>query len=226
MKIIVFEGLDKSGKHTISNHLAAHLKRIGFKVVQSEFHRYDTPTGKLIWDYLRNDDYNVSNETIQLIMTADKQAQQSWFKELEDDGVDFLILDRYILSQRVYATYFDLKAQEIPIKDYILSRASTTEYQLKELAEYNDMLLSKLRKPDLQIYLDISPEESLKRKGQHGDNDKYEQNLELHKLVRSEFQYYERMNENILKIDAMQKLDKVKRDTLAAFDVHVRNSRL
>ena len=43
--------MDKSGKHTASVQLAEYLIKLGYNVVQSEFHRYDTPTGKLIQDY-------------------------------------------------------------------------------------------------------------------------------------------------------------------------------
>lgn len=89
MKIITLEGLDKSGKHSVSIALKEYLKKLGYKVEQSEFHRYDTPTGKIIRQFLYGD-YNVSQETIELIMTADKFAQQDWFDELEENGTDFL----------------------------------------------------------------------------------------------------------------------------------------
>lgn len=159
MKIITFEGLDKSGKHTQSIRLTERLKREGYSIIHSEFHRYDTPTGKLIRDWLDHK-YNADQKTIELIMAADKQAQQAWFEELEKQNVDFLILDRYTTSQIVYAM-----ANGIP-------------------KEWIDQLQRYLRKPDIEIFIDIKPETSLLRKGKYGENDRYESNLELLKKVR------------------------------------------
>ena len=102
MKIIAVEGLDKSGKHTQTNMLCQYLKDQGYNTIKSEFHRYDTPTGELIMKWLKKE-WDVDQSTIELIMTADKQAQQKWFNELEQQGVDYLILDRYTGSQEVYS---------------------------------------------------------------------------------------------------------------------------
>ncbi len=186
MKIIAFEGLDKSGKNSASTYLASRFENAGFKVVQSEFHRYDTPTGKLIWDYLHGD-YKVSNETIQLIMAADKFAQQEWFSELEEQGVDVLILDRYTLSQKVYATYFNLIKNNIPVElydEYTLGKYNWDLTMFLKDEQWIESLISKVRKPDLTVYLDVSAEVSMNRKGQHGDNDLYESNKELLSTVR------------------------------------------
>jgi dTMP kinase len=171
MKIIVFEGLDKSGKHTQSKRLYRRLRRLGFKVVHSEFHRYDTPTGKLIrkWLYKK---YDVDQFTIELIMSADKQAQQKWFTQLESEGVDFLILDRYTASQICYST--------VNISD----------------AEWVNALSKNLRKPDLEIFINISPEESMRRKGKHGDNDRYESDRDFLASVQKTFLDYFSLSPN------------------------------
>ncbi|OQO83360.1 hypothetical protein BH739_16320 [Enterococcus casseliflavus] len=120
MKVIVFEGLDKSGKATQIQHFATLLKEQGKKVVTSEFHRYDTPTGKLIQDWLYHR-WDVDQKTIELIMLADKQAQQRWFNELEAEGVDFLLLDRYLDSQLVYGAYHDYLTMTTENKDHYLN---------------------------------------------------------------------------------------------------------
>lgn len=165
MKIIETEGLDKAGKYTQSKLLAEYLKSLGYKVVQSEFHRYDTPTGKLIRDYLYKQ-YEVNDKTIELIMTADKVAQQDWFEQLKQEGVDFLILDRYVGSQTSYAL-----AKGLPI-DFIQT------------------LSSLVVQPNLSIFLDISPELSMARKGKHGENDRYESDLAYLTKVRECYKEY------------------------------------
>lgn len=203
MKIIAFEGMDKSGKHTASVQLAEHLIELGYNVVQSEFHRYDTPTGKLIQDYLYGK-YKVSNETIQLIMSADKQAQQDWIQELEDSGVDFLILDRYYLSQKVYSNYF------IDKSNY------TSDKTLLYKGIYSDIIKC-FRKADITIYLDNTAETSMSRKGQHGENDLYEQNKELLEYVRSGYLKEVQKENQYLIISSEQSIEEVEKEMISKF---------
>lgn len=165
MKIIVIEGLDKAGKHTQVMRLVKYLLNKGLHVSSTDFHRYDSPTGQLIRKWLYKE-YDVDRATIELIMSADKQAQQSWFKSLELHGVDFLILDRYVGSQTCYAIASGLD------KEWVFS------------------LQGLLIKPDLEIFIDISPLESMSRKGKHGENDRFESDLQLLGKIRSEYHSY------------------------------------
>ncbi|OBG93864.1 dTMP kinase [Mycobacterium sp. E3298] len=164
IKIIAIEGLDKSGKYSAANMLLDRLTVDGYKVAKGEHHRYDQPTGELIMKWLKKE-YDVDQSTIELIMTADKQAQQKWYKQLEDEGYDFLILDRYTLSQLAYAN-----ANKIPVEWTV------------ELQRY-------MRKPDIDIVIDISPEVSMGRKGKHneGQNDRYESDRAMLEEVRSNY---------------------------------------
>lgn len=184
MKIIAIDGIDKSGKHSQTNLLEEHFRSIGKNVVKSEFHRYDTPTGELIMKWLTKE-WDVSQPTIELIMTADKQDQQKWFDELEAEGVDILILDRYVGSQQVY------------------SEANGID------PGWTKALQMYMRKPDIEIFIDIPAEVSMSRKGKHnnGENDRYESDLEMLKRVRTLFQ----KRENI-KINGMQSIENVHRD--------------
>lgn len=170
MKIIAFEGIDKSGKHTQSSILFNRLCKDGFKSELSEFHRYDQPTGRLIRDWLTKQ-YNVSQKTIELIMAADKQAQQEWFHHLEKNGCEYLVLDRYLTSQTVYG----------------------------EVAGGNAMWISDLQRfmepPDLEILLDIPADVSYLRANKRGANDRYEENIEFLHKVRMEYLscFYDKM---------------------------------
>lgn len=161
MRIIAIEGLDKSGKATQSKLLTDYLQGLGLKIVQSEFHRYDTPTGELIRQWLAKE-WEVDQLTIELVMSADKQAQQQWFAQLEEEEVDFLILDRYTGSQQVYSQANDVSPM------------------------WTAALQQNMRKPDVEIFIDIPAEESMSRKGKHnnGENDRYESDLEMLKRVR------------------------------------------
>jgi dTMP kinase len=196
MKIIALEGLDKSGKFSQSNLLFEYLKGKGYNVVKSEFHRYDTPTGELIMKWLKKE-WDVDQLTVELVMTADKQAQQKWFDELEAEGVDFLILDRYTGSQQVYSAANGVS----PI--------------------WTAMLQKYMRKPDLEIFIDIPAEESMARKGKHnnGENDRYESDLQMLKRVRDTF-----MKRNNIRIRGMQTVEEVHADILEIVDDYIARS--
>lgn len=161
MIIIEVEGLDKSGKKSQSDLLYKALYERGYNVEKSEFHRYETPTGELIRKFL-DGEYQVNQLAIECIMAADKYAQLDWFNEIKKT-TDVLILDRYLTSQFVYS-----KANGVEI-DFTLN------------------LLEHMPAPDFHVYLDVSPEESMRRKGKWGENDKYESDLELLTEVRNHY---------------------------------------
>ncbi|MFE7821382.1 dTMP kinase [Priestia megaterium] len=161
MMIITFEGLDKSGKKSQSELLYQALYERGYNVEKSEFHRYDTPTGQLIRKFL-DGEYQANQLAIECIMAADKYAQLDWFEEIKEK-TDVLILDRYLTSQFVYST-----ANGVDI-DFTLN------------------LLDRMPEPNFEFFLDISPEESMKRKGKWGENDKYESDNALLSKARDNY---------------------------------------
>lgn len=161
MMIITFEGLDKSGKKSQSELLYQALYERGYNVEKSEFHRYDTPTGQLIRKFL-DGEYQANQLAIECIMAADKYAQLDWFEEIKEK-TDVLILDRYLTSQFVYST-----ANGVDI-DFTLN------------------LLDRMPEPNFEFFLDIPPEESMKRKGKWGENDKYESDNALLSKARDNY---------------------------------------
>jgi len=195
MKIIAFEGLDKSGKNTSANHLVNYLKDKGSKVVIMDFHQYESPTGKLIMQYLQGT-YDVSKETIELIMAADKQAKQDYFNQLNKEGIDYLILDRYTGSQLVYSK------------------------SLGNDEEWIKSLISKMISPDLEIILDVPPEVSMARKGKHnnGENDKYESDFKLLTMVRENYLKYVEESDNRYVVNGNRPKSEVVEDVVKLFD--------
>lgn len=212
MEIINFEGLDKSGKKTQSDMLYEYLKSKGYKVYKTEFHRYDTPTGQLIRKWL-DKEYDVDQITIELIMTADKQAQQNLFKQLEKEGYDYLILDRYTWSQRVYSSATN------PFKGFNQSAYQTW---IENISKY-------IKEPDYVIYLDVSVEESMLRKGEHGENDRYESDKELLNRVREE--YLDMITGNIFsensyfRIDGSQPTEEVWEEVRDVFELNIKGDK-
>jgi dTMP kinase len=193
MKIIAIEGIDKAGKNSQSVLLSQFLTYQGHNVVQSEFHNYSTPTGQLIQKWLYKQ-WDADQATIELIMAADKQAQQVWFASLEQQGVDYLVLDRYTTSQRVYAHCNGMDPMWV------------------------DALQKYMRQPDIEIMLDLPVEESMSRKGQHGENDRYESDKDLLERVRNQL-LIEFNRANRFVIDALRPVDEIHRDIVSKLDL-------
>lgn len=159
MKIIALEGLDGSGKSTQIRLLQKFLHGKGFKAIVFKFPFYESPTGRLIKDYLEGK-LDVSAETFDLLQTADKQTLQYQFNSWEEQGIDFLILDRYTLTQMVYG-----EANGVDLA------------WIKKLQE-------KLRKPDFEVYIDIPVSLSMERSGK---TDRYEKDAEMLTRVRENY---------------------------------------
>lgn len=186
MKIIVFEGLDKSGKHTASLNFENKLKDQGYRVAKMEFPQYDSPIGQLIRDWLHNE-LDVDAHTFELLLAADKQSAQTKIQEFKDSGYDYLIMDRYIHSQLAYGSY-------------------------DNDASWVESLIKYTCKPDFVIYMDVSPDESMKRQGQHGDNDRYESDYDrLSKMSDAYNMAFAMtdMGDHLIRIDANQSLSNV-----------------
>lgn len=159
------EGLDKSGKKTQTELIKQYLIEKGYRVALVSFPRYETPVGQLLRNWLTGVS-KFDKYTFEYLMASDKQDFQHTMEEMEKDGVDFLILDRYTTTQLAFSL-----GSRLPL-DLTLA------------------LQRFMRKPDLEILLDISVETSVGRQGEHGDNDKYEGDKDLLFRVRQEYVSY------------------------------------
>lgn len=139
MKIIAFEGIDSAGKETQTKLLTEELRMRGFNVVSASFPRYALPIGGLIKDWLNNK-INIAPVAIHMLYEADRVDFQQAIEQLEDKGFDFLILDRYVLSNLAF-----VMAKGLDV-------------------EWFEILQKPVRKPDLTFILDVSSETSLSRK--------------------------------------------------------------
>lgn len=162
-KFIVFEGIDASGKGTISKMLAEHLQAKLFS-----FPNYSTPIGELIREYLQKKWWTVglyqespkhppvtqfNQERDALVFQALQAANRLEFvQEIQDyleDGYT-VICDRYIVSGEVYGAADGLSPA------------------------YLERLFSFLPQPDITFLLDIPVEESFRRRPDR-NGDRYEE---------------------------------------------------
>ena len=139
-KFIVFEGIDGAGVETQGKLLTRYFKKQKEKVQMLDYPDYKHAIGKLIHQYLYKK-YNFSADIQFLLHLAD-------FLKDKENIVHYLRKGENIISLRYFTStlaYQGLKG--FPIKKGL------------EIAK-----LVSLPKPDLVIYLDISPETSMRRK--------------------------------------------------------------
>lgn len=182
-KVISFEGLDKSGKHSAMDFASELLEQKGYSVYKSSFPQYDTPIGQLIRQYLTNK-LELTPKAFELLLAADKVNSSNKLNELLTQ-YDFILIDRYVHSQVAYG----------------LQNASYG---------YLSTLLSGVVLPDHVIYMDVDVDVSMSRQGEHGDNDKYESNTELLKAVKNNYDQMYRLKQDLFaKVDANKSFESV-----------------
>lgn len=163
MKIIAFEGIDKSGKATVSRAVEEYLTRSGYKVCYLSFPDYQSKEGQKIKQYLTGE-IELDAEEFEQLQFKDKYRNGVKVIEKVKDEVDFVIIDRFAATQIAYGLY-NLTTN----KGY---KESKTLYILISL-------ILDLPLVDRTYLLETSPKISMMRKGEHGENDKYESNLDL-----------------------------------------------
>lgn len=188
MKIIAIEGIDASGKETQSKLLYESLLAMGFKVEYETFPRYDYPIGELIKKVLMGE-YDINSEALHMMLEADRVDFMSHIKYLEEQGYDFLVLDRFTLSNLAFG----------------LAKGINLEW-LTDLQEV-------VRKPDLTFIMDITAETSMERKGEV--KDLHEQDGELLDKARQAYLALSRDSENIFVLDANDDMISIHRSILA-----------
>ena len=147
--LVVFEGLDQSGKQTQAERLRERLVAAGRTVRLLSFPSYDTHIGAEIGRALKGErDY--AADTMQLLYVANRFE---WKPEIERElaAGTVVVCDRYLASSVAYGEAFGLDGA-----------------WLADIQRY-------LPQPDLTVLLDIEPQVSASRKT--ADRDKYERDL-------------------------------------------------
>src|SRR5436309_365419 len=157
--LIVFEGLDQSGKQTQAEMLRGRLKQDGRKVRVVSFPDYGTSIGEEIARALQGErDYEP--EVMQLLYVANRYERRSDLQRWIDGGL-ILICDRYVASSIAYG-----EAQGLDPR------------WLADVQKF-------LPPPTLTIMLDIAPETAVQRKAV--DRDRYERDLAMQARVRDSY---------------------------------------
>jgi len=157
--LIVFEGLDQSGKETQARMLRARFERDGRRVQSLSFPEYDTPIGREIRQAL-DGAREFTPDVMQLLYVANRLEFKPQIDRWLAAG-DFVVCDRYCASSIAYG-----EAQGLdPVW----------------LAE----IQRSLPKAVVTVLLDIAPETAVRRKS--ANRDRYERDLDLLGRVRQSY---------------------------------------
>src|SRR5262245_30047167 len=158
--LIVFEGLDQSGKQTQAELLRDWLKKEGHRARLVSFPDYGTSIGEEIARALQGErDYEP--DVMQLLFIANRYERRPEIERWLEGGL-VLLCDRYMASSLAYGEAQGLDGEWL---------AAAQRY---------------LPRPHLTILVDIAPETALRRKSV--GRDRYEQDLEMLNRVRSSYQ--------------------------------------
>ena len=185
--LVVFEGLDQSGKQTQAERLRDRLEAAGRTVRLLSFPSYETHIGAEIGRALKGErDY--AADTMQLLYVANRFE---WKPEIERELAQgtVVVCDRYLASSVAYGEAFGLDGA-----------------WLSEIQRY-------LPQPDLTVLLDIEPQVSASRKT--ADRDKYERDLALLARVRESY-VRQAAAARWLRLDAGRDRDAVAADVFVA----------
>src|SRR5579862_5689388 len=158
--LIVFEGLDQSGKQTQAELLRDRLKADHRKTRLLSFPDYGTSIGEEIARALQGE-REYGPEVMQLLYVANRYERKPDLQRWLDGGLA-LVCDRYVASSIAYGEAQGLDAA-----------------WLIDMQKY-------LPEPTLTILLDIAPETAIQRKAV--DRDRYERDLAMQRRVRESYE--------------------------------------
>ena len=197
-KFIVFEGIDGSGKTTQQKRLAERLRGEG-KMVYMTAEPTEMPTGKALREALAGK-VKKSEWDMALMFVSDRIAhnldEESGIRKKLDEGY-YVICDRYYYSTLAYQGY-------------------STDY---EWIRGMNLSCPEIIRPDICIYLDLLPSQSLERISAGRQTTEIYENEETLARVREKFlSVIDDIGErdNIKRIDAYRTPDEIAEDVYAA----------
>jgi dTMP kinase len=185
--LIVFEGLDQSGKQTQAELLRDRLKDDGRKARLVSFPDYGTTIGEEIARALQGErEYGA--DVMQLLYIANRYERKPDLQRWLDGGL-VLVCDRYVASSIAYG-----EAQGLD------------PLWLMDVQKF-------LPVPSLTIMLDIAPETAVQRKAV--DRDRYERDLAMQARVRDSYRR-QAAEQHWVRLDGERPMDIIAADVFNA----------
>jgi dTMP kinase len=181
-KLIIFEGLDGAGSSTQADLLYKKLNKAGHKSIISK-----EPTNNIIGGLIRGvltKDWKIGEVGLQILYAADRHhhAETKVIPALEKEIN--VILDRYYFSSYAYGGI------NIDIK-------------------WLENLNKGLPEPDVVFYIDVPPDECIRRIAASRYSLEYFEDLKKLSIARRNYQNLAREHRNIIELDGTLDPDKV-----------------
>lgn len=199
-RFIVFEGIDGSGKTTQARMLAEYLEKNGRRAALTA-EPTALPTGRALREALGGKARRT--ECQMAVMFVDDRIAHNvhpteGISALLDNGID-VICDRYYYSTLAY-------------------QGQSTDYAwVKSM----NLKCPEIRKPDLCIYIDLLPNQSLERISRGRDSVEIYENLDTLTRVREQFLSVIsdlKLTDNIRIIDGYRSIEDIFNDIINAVD--------
>lgn len=168
---VVIEGLDGSGGETQTKRLVEFLHSRGKETEVLTYPNPKSPIGKIIYDYL-NKKIEMSPDVQMCLYATDMALDREKINASLQKG-KIVVATRYFLSTLAY----QCGAKGVPIEKAL---------KFAKLIE--------LPVPDIVIYLDVSPETSIKRKS--GENEKLDRHEEDRVFLAKVGEAYQNLAKN------------------------------
>jgi len=188
-KFIVFEGIDGAGKTTQVNKLLGRLEKLE-KSAHLTAEPTELPTGRELRRVLSGE-VKKSNCEIATLFTLDRIAHNTdpvlGIEKILEAGYD-VICDRYYYSTLAY-------------------QGASTDYEWVKSMNIN---CPEIRRPDLCIFLDLKPEESIERITKGRDKLEIYENVETLTRVREAFlRAFRDLDDNVAIVNAYRSPEEI-----------------
>jgi dTMP kinase len=207
--LIVIEGIDSSGKNTQTKKLAARFDSIGSSAITFSFPRYGTTVGKAILRHLKGEIVLVQEET-------DAESYQRYTSTFEDA----LAFQCLMLADKTDAA-FEIDRSLIAGSVVICDRWWQSALAFGAADGLDEEWLARIHhglpQPWLNIFIDVPPEEALRRRPEA--RDRYERDREKQKIVRANYEkLWTNAGADYVKIDGVGTQEEVHERIWAALE--------
>lgn len=190
-KFITIEGIDGSGKSTMSKYIVEQIKKRGHNVILTR-----EPGGIDVSEEIRNiiltNDIDPRTEALLFAASRREHIKKKIEPALEEGT--FVVCDRFLDSSIAYQVF-------------------GRNLKMEDIISINDFALDGLE-VDVTFYFDVDVEEGLSRTRGRNENNKLDsESEEFYKRIKSAYDYlYEQYPNRIRKIDANKNIVNVEKE--------------
>lgn len=190
--IVLFEGMDGSGKSTVLKAVAFALEEQGQVVAEHAFPSHTGPIGRFIRDELFTGKQKVEESAMLYLMQADGLDRDPKVADLDEES-NYVLLDRH---PTVSAWAYQLDEHLVST---LATAASPTNYEVY---------------PAIIFIVDVPAEVSMERRKKRGEptNELFEKDLERANVIRSRYAGFAGMNSGygpVMMIDGTLPVDEL-----------------